>query len=270
MDLETHYGEPPGLILASITLKYDSASEIARLRQSTPAIGVVAETDHVDPGATGPAGDYYAAIAFSESTWNFGSAYRYGSREEAEKAAVGYCGASDARPVISTHNGWCALAFGLLHSAWGTGSGETAEEATTVALAVAGQYTSASCRIVASVSAFGPDASDTVAPPRAPEAGRQLRFGMTGQRTNRSAQMGGVEVVMVVPESPATRIRSHGDGKSYYLVPGRDVITRINGETVTTNPELVDAVRRSPTHMTIRVYDTQTGSIEDYDVTLRD
>jgi hypothetical protein len=116
------------------------------------------------------------------------------------------------------------------------------------------------------------DTSGSTSPARRRSPGADsshgLRFGMSGRRTPQSAQYGGVEVTMVVPGSPAAALRCHSDGKNYYLVPGRDIITHVNGEQVTTNEELNDAVRRSPREMTIRVYDRSTQSADDYDVTL--
>lgn len=95
----------------------------------------------------------------------------------------------------------------------------------------------------------------------------RLQFGITADRTAKSAQLDGVEVLRVEPNSPATSLRG-SDGKKYYLVPGRDVITHVNGSGVTTNAEVVAAVKGSAAKMVVRVYDTQTGTNADYDVDL--
>lgn len=102
--------------------------------------------------------------------------------------------------------------------------------------------------------------STTFQPSRVP-------FGITADRTVASAQVGGVEVFRVEPNSPATALRGN-DGKKYYIVPGRDIITHINGSQITTNAEVVAAVKSSPPNMVVRVYDTQTGTSNDYDVDL--
>jgi hypothetical protein len=66
-------------------------------------------------------GDTFAAIAYSPSTGKFGYAYNYGSRWDAQKAALKRCKAKDARIVTWVNNGFCALALGDDKSAWGVG-----------------------------------------------------------------------------------------------------------------------------------------------------
>ncbi len=97
----------------------------------------------------------------------------------------------------------------------------------------------------------------------------KLRFGVTAEQTARGARAGGLEVTLVIPTYPGTQLRG-SDGKQYFLVAGRDVITHINGQSVTTYGEFSTAVNASPANMTIRVYDMQTGTTADYEVTLRE
>ena len=104
--------------------------------------------------------------------------------------------------------------------------------------------------------------------PNSGSGSKRVRFGIVAERTARSARYDGVEVLRVEPNSPAMALRSHGDGRQYYLVPGRDIITHVNGTAVTTNEEIVAAVNSSPPKMVVRVFDTQTGVSEDYDVRL--
>jgi serine/threonine-protein kinase len=76
----------------------------------------------------------YAAIAYSSSTGN--AAYSWGacSLEDAETSATEACDGTDAVIVTWSRNCWCALAVGD-DGAWGTGSGNTQEEAESTALA---------------------------------------------------------------------------------------------------------------------------------------
>lgn len=64
------------------------------------------------PAAQAHSSDTYAAIAYSEATGSVGYATGYQSRQDAESAAVRYCGAYDAEVVVWVCNGWCALALG--------------------------------------------------------------------------------------------------------------------------------------------------------------
>lgn len=95
-----------------------------------------------------------------------------------------------------------------------------------------------------------------------------VRFGVVGERTTRSAAVGGVEVTSVVPGYPAARLVNPADGRTYQLVPGRDIITHINGQPVSNRAELYDAVGKSPPQMTVRVYDTRDRSTTEYNVDL--
>lgn len=101
-----------------------------------------------------------------------------------------------------------------------------------------------------------------------PGGAQAIRFGVSAQRTPRSARLGGVEVTMVMPGYPGTSIRDAEDGKQYYLVPGRDMITHVNGQRVASHEEFRQAVEKSPARMTVRVHDLQTGEAKDYLVDL--
>lgn len=123
------------------------------------------------------------------------------------------------------------------------------------------------------VTRQGEDGLNAAAESRDPEPPRQraqgVRFGVSAEATPYARRMGGVQVTLVMPGYPGTDLRRQGDGKQFYLVPGRDIITHINGVRVTSKQELVDAVYDSPPRMVVRVYDTQTRSSDDYDVQLR-
>jgi hypothetical protein len=96
------------------------------------------------------------------------------------------------------------------------------------------------------------------------------RFGVVAEATPRGRQSHGVEVTRVLNGYPAQALHHDGEAKNYVLVPGRDVIQRINGKAVSDYAEFVNAVRNSPTQMTVTVYDTTTGQTDEFKVTLRD
>ena len=68
-----------------------------------------------------PNSNTYAAIAYSPATGNYGYGYNYGTRFDAEAAALRHCKAEDARIVTWVNNGFCALALGDDKSTWGVG-----------------------------------------------------------------------------------------------------------------------------------------------------
>lgn len=96
------------------------------------------------------------------------------------------------------------------------------------------------------------------------------RFGVTAQATPRSRQMGGVEVTLVLNGYPGTAMKRQGDDGTYYLIPGRHIITHINGKRVGNYAEFVNAVRNSPRDMVVGVYDPVKNTVRDYAVILRD
>lgn len=93
---------------------------------------------------------------------------------------------------------------------------------------------------------------------------QRLRFGVTvDQSTPRARQFGGVEVVQVIPGSPATRILGR-DGRIYTLAPNQDIITHINNRQTRTHQEFGEAVRNSPREMILRVVDLLANTVDDY------
>jgi hypothetical protein len=54
----------------------------------------------------------YGAIAYSPETRSWGYSFGYGSRAEAENAAISRCKGADARIAVWVRNGWAALAVG--------------------------------------------------------------------------------------------------------------------------------------------------------------
>jgi len=111
------------------------------------------------------------------------------------------------------------------------------------------------------------DARRVVDGPAPPTTGK-VRFGVTAKRTARSARYAGVEVTYVRRGYPGTELLGR-NGRNYRLVPGRDIITHVNGERVSSYEEFFRAVRQSPNPMIVRVYDTRTNSAADYRVILR-
>lgn len=61
---------------------------------------------------TAGADDNYGAIAYSESTGNWGSSYDYGSRRQAENAALHRCNSDDCEVKAWFKNSCRALAAG--------------------------------------------------------------------------------------------------------------------------------------------------------------
>lgn len=101
-------------------------------------------------------------------------------------------------------------------------------------------------------------------------APRRPRLGASVMRTRRSEQRGGVEVVQVLPGTPATAMRSVETGEIRQLVPGINVITHINGQPIHSYDDFSRAIDNSPSRMKARVYNLQTGTLKDYETTLRD
>ena len=54
---------------------------------------------------------YYAAIAYSPSTGQYGYSYAQPSLDAASSVALSRCNASDARIMTWSRNGWCSLAL---------------------------------------------------------------------------------------------------------------------------------------------------------------
>lgn len=76
----------------------------------------------------------YGAIAYSTSARAYGIAYNYGSRAEAESAAIGYCANSSCVAVAWFSNSCGALATAPTGQ-WATGLGSSGDFAQTSAIA---------------------------------------------------------------------------------------------------------------------------------------
>ena len=85
------------------------------------------------------------------------------------------------------------------------------------------------------------------------------RFGALAGRTALGAGDNGVEVLWVVPGSPAKHASKMPTAWSMSLVPGRNVITHVDEKPVTTYAEYAAAVRTAGERMVIRVVDHRTG-----------
>ena len=78
---------------------------------------------------------YYAAIAYSPSTGQYGYSYAQPSRESANSVALSRCNASDARIMTWCRNGWCCLALSQQsRNAYGIGYSPNATMAMGIAL----------------------------------------------------------------------------------------------------------------------------------------
>jgi S1-C subfamily serine protease len=96
------------------------------------------------------------------------------------------------------------------------------------------------------------------------------RLGVVAQGTARGRAWHGVEVTRVMNGYPGQSLRRPGESAAFALVPGRDIIQRINGQSVSDYAEFVNAVRNSPPEMTITVYNATSGQVEEFEVKLRD
>jgi hypothetical protein len=96
------------------------------------ALAALAAVAAVNPprAAADDGGNKYAAIAYSESTGQYGYTYGYDDQCAAENDAIANSGACDARVVVEVENGWAALALGpdgTWGAAWSTRSLADAE-----------------------------------------------------------------------------------------------------------------------------------------------
>ena len=66
-------------------------------------------------------GVLYAAIAYSTSTGKYATSWGWGTRAQAEQAALSKCAAQDAKIVGWVNNGFIALALGDDKGCWGAG-----------------------------------------------------------------------------------------------------------------------------------------------------
>ena len=84
----------------------------------------------------------FAAIAISDKNGpsNWGYSVNQDSQDNAEKLAIQKCNAPDAKVVVWSHDGWCALAVGD-DNGWGSGFGKTQEDGRKAALDEAAKHT---------------------------------------------------------------------------------------------------------------------------------
>jgi hypothetical protein len=76
---------------------------------------------------------YWAALAYSRSTWNLGYAYGKSSRNEAERIALDYCDANDAVILTSTTAAHLAFARGC-NGSYGWATNDDRDEAESLAV----------------------------------------------------------------------------------------------------------------------------------------
>src|SRR6266478_5264670 len=95
-----------------------------------------------------------------------------------------------------------------------------------------------------------------------------MGFGACVERTNRSAEFGGVEVVRVIKGTPAESVINLADGNTYSLPPGSHVITQVNGERVRDPDEFDAAVERSPQIMRFTLRSLKSRRTDEYKVEL--
>lgn len=94
---------------------------------------------------------------------------------------------------------------------------------------------------------------------------QKLRFGVWFSKQYRGR---GVQIHTVKSNSPATRVK-HENGQEWYLERG-DVVTAINGQPVSHWQQAVNAVRDSPSEMSVDVIGRRTGRSHTFTVQLWD
>jgi len=92
---------------------------------------------------------YYAAIAYSPATGKYGYSYNFTTLADAQRRALAHCPAKDARVVVWSKEGYCALATGK-DGSYGWGYGTTAAQAQAHALAECNKLTT-ECHILQTV-----------------------------------------------------------------------------------------------------------------------
>lgn len=94
--------------------------------------------------------DYWAGIAYSQSTGKFGSSCKWISRDNASRQARENCNSKDAECVVLCCNGWCAIAVGDKR-AYGVGWGPNRDVAEKYALSECKERT-ANAKVVFSIN----------------------------------------------------------------------------------------------------------------------
>jgi Domain of unknown function (DUF4189) len=98
--------------------------------------------------------DYFAAIAYSPSTGQYGYSYDYTNLAAAKQAALSRCKIPDAEVVVWAKNGYCALAAGK-GTGYGGAWGATAAQARANAVVESKKHTSDSKVLVCVFSGRG-------------------------------------------------------------------------------------------------------------------
>lgn len=96
----------------------------------------------------------------------------------------------------------------------------------------------------------------------------RIRLGVAGIDNELGRIHGGVAIHSVFAGAPATRVLRRNDRTIYSIAPGRDVITHVNGQKVTTKEDLVREVGKSPRELRLTIYDNHTRVTDDYFATL--
>jgi serine/threonine-protein kinase len=91
----------------------------------------------------------FQAIAFSTKTGEFGFSNDYSTREEADKAAIEHCNASDCKILIWSRNACASLAIGD-RNGFGTNWAKDQKESESKALEVCSNYTK-NCKILKTI-----------------------------------------------------------------------------------------------------------------------
>jgi hypothetical protein len=92
----------------------------------------------------------YAAIAYSRSTGKYGFTYQQPTLEAAKADALRRCEGNDARIVVWTRNGWCALAKGA-DGTFGAASAPSQQEAEKDALGDCAKKTSGQAQVAIAI-----------------------------------------------------------------------------------------------------------------------
>lgn len=139
-----------GIFVAAVCLALCTSAGAA---DDGPVVGTVIWKPGLEPDANSyDKTDFWAAIAYSESTGKFGASCNWTADINASRSARENCNTSDARTVVMCNNGWCALALGEDRGKWGVGWGEDRPSAERFALQSAKERTR-NAKVVFSINA---------------------------------------------------------------------------------------------------------------------
>lgn len=146
-----------GFLRACTTLAFLVIASNVFCSDDETVVGIVEWEPALLPDATlWDKTDYWAAISISPSTGKYASTCEWTARENAERSSREKCNAPDARTVVLSCNGWCALALGDQKPGkdfgWAVGWGPNQETAERFALQSAQERGLPGAKVVYSIN----------------------------------------------------------------------------------------------------------------------